>query len=434
MIDHTWIRSLHRIRIGEPVRAGGVTAVPLFGEHPGAGAPLPLGAALAAGEALVEELATATVGQVRVSNRSPDYWVLGVGGELLCGGRQDRAINASFLLAPSRTAAVAVTCVERGRWQGRSRFESSHVMSNPAVRACLQSSVHADATRTGARRSDQGAVWAAVDRTQITALGGLSSTGALRRVYERNERAITERAGLFRPRDGQTGVALFVGATLATLDDFGCPSLFGHYFPLLVEGAVADAVAAESEEEAVEPPRAPWRSVSEILARVARCRVWSALPADGDGEEIRPVVPGYAVAAVCRAERAEHLNVLPAHIEPPLVVAEQAQGDSVLLEIRIDAGPRYFAGLRPGRFLVGRSSRCDLRIDAPSVSRRHAELEIHDDGELALTDLGSKYGTSVDEHPVKRCTLRPGERVVLGGSGEIRYHQARHGGPHAFVA
>ncbi|TDI22489.1 MAG: FHA domain-containing protein, partial [Acidobacteria bacterium] len=36
--------------------------------------------------------------------------------------------------------------------------------------------------------------------------------------------------------------------------------------------------------------------------------------------------------------------------------------------------------LRPGKTLVGRSPECDLLIDDVSISRRHAEFEVSDDG------------------------------------------------------
>lgn len=71
--------------------------------------------------------------------------------------------------------------------------------------------------------------------------------------------------------------------------------------------------------------------------------------------------------------------------------------------------------LQPGeRLRVGRDPGCDLVIDHPSVSRRHAEL--YRDGERwHLRDLGSKNGSFVDgiaisDHPLpEHCWLRLGD-------------------------
>lgn len=71
--------------------------------------------------------------------------------------------------------------------------------------------------------------------------------------------------------------------------------------------------------------------------------------------------------------------------------------------------------LQPGeRLRVGRDPDCDLVIDHPSVSRRHAEL--YRNGERwHLRDLGSKNGSFVDgiaisDHPLpEHCWLRLGD-------------------------
>lgn len=71
--------------------------------------------------------------------------------------------------------------------------------------------------------------------------------------------------------------------------------------------------------------------------------------------------------------------------------------------------------LRPDeRMRIGRDPACDLVIDHPSVSRKHAEL-YHDGRAWRLQDLGSKNGTFVDgiavgDHALpERCWLRLGD-------------------------
>jgi hypothetical protein len=63
--------------------------------------------------------------------------------------------------------------------------------------------------------------------------------------------------------------------------------------------------------------------------------------------------------------------------------------------------------------LVGRHDTCDVVLEDPAVSRRHAQLRFRD-GRWILQDLESTNGTTVNGVPVGRCELRPGDRVVMG--------------------
>jgi hypothetical protein len=63
--------------------------------------------------------------------------------------------------------------------------------------------------------------------------------------------------------------------------------------------------------------------------------------------------------------------------------------------------------------LVGRDFGCDIVLADMTVSRRHARL-LFSDGLWTLRDLDSTNGTSVNGNLVKRCQLRPGDRLRLG--------------------
>ncbi|HKI03829.1 MAG TPA: adenylate/guanylate cyclase domain-containing protein [Thermoanaerobaculia bacterium] len=68
-------------------------------------------------------------------------------------------------------------------------------------------------------------------------------------------------------------------------------------------------------------------------------------------------------------------------------------------------------GGRP--FLVGRSTACDLPIQDPTVSRRHAELELTGAG-VRVRDLGSTNGTYLDGVRVIDALATPGSRIAFG--------------------
>jgi FHA domain-containing protein len=62
---------------------------------------------------------------------------------------------------------------------------------------------------------------------------------------------------------------------------------------------------------------------------------------------------------------------------------------------------------------LGRSRECDIRIDDPNVSRRHAEIR-QEDGAYWIVDLGSTNGIEVNGKRVERARLTDADRIVLG--------------------
>jgi len=65
--------------------------------------------------------------------------------------------------------------------------------------------------------------------------------------------------------------------------------------------------------------------------------------------------------------------------------------------------------------VLGRAAEADLRLNDPGVSRRHAEIRL-ENGQFVLVDLGSTNGVRVNESPVTRRQLMPGDRIELGST------------------
>ncbi|XOV88850.1 MAG: FHA domain-containing protein [Pseudomonadota bacterium] len=62
---------------------------------------------------------------------------------------------------------------------------------------------------------------------------------------------------------------------------------------------------------------------------------------------------------------------------------------------------------------IGRALECDLSILEPALSRKHAELEVMDDG-LVLRDLGSVNGTYVNGTKIEEVTLKDRDLLQFG--------------------
>jgi hypothetical protein len=79
------------------------------------------------------------------------------------------------------------------------------------------------------------------------------------------------------------------------------------------------------------------------------------------------------------------------------------------------AGAAVAVGLpADGPLILGRSHRCDVVLDDPTVSRRHLELRPAVDGQWLAVDVGSLNGTWRHNRRVGRALVVPGDELWLG--------------------
>ena len=65
------------------------------------------------------------------------------------------------------------------------------------------------------------------------------------------------------------------------------------------------------------------------------------------------------------------------------------------------------------KMVIGRLPDCDITLDDPSVSRRHAEVSGHG-GRWTIADLGSTNGVKLNGERVQTANLSDGDRLELG--------------------
>jgi len=65
------------------------------------------------------------------------------------------------------------------------------------------------------------------------------------------------------------------------------------------------------------------------------------------------------------------------------------------------------------RFVIGRGHDCDLVLDDPNVSRRHAQLKQRE-GRWEIEDLGSTNGIKLNGRRSQGGRLSPGDEITLG--------------------
>jgi hypothetical protein len=90
---------------------------------------------------------------------------------------------------------------------------------------------------------------------------------------------------------------------------------------------------------------------------------------------------------------------------------EEPAADTRQRAMLVGAGKRTV--LSGSRVLLGRSRDCDIQLDDPNTSRRHAEVR-REGNAWVVADLGSTNGIKVNGSRVAEAELHPGDEVTLG--------------------
>jgi diguanylate cyclase (GGDEF)-like protein len=85
----------------------------------------------------------------------------------------------------------------------------------------------------------------------------------------------------------------------------------------------------------------------------------------------------------------------------------------------VDAG--HILPIEGSSIVLGRGSDADLRLDDPSVSRRHVRIAREPEGHYSVVDLDSTNGTFVGARRISHARLASGDHVQLGPSFLLRF-------------
>ena len=215
------------------------------------------------GALLITERDRATVPELVVENRGKMH-VLLLAGEILIGGKQNRALREDILLPPlSGERPIGVYCVEQGRWnEGRKEFESKGSFAQPGLRSKLM------------ERADQGRVWDSVAKAaREAAPASQSPTSSYQAIYDdgriKDHLSEIERVAPMRPPALAHGAAVYFGSSLSGLDLFHAPELFVREWPKLLRASAVETYNSKMLPRDV--PEAKLRAHLEgLLAQAAR--------------------------------------------------------------------------------------------------------------------------------------------------------------------
>lgn len=194
---------------------------------------------------------TGTVGQLEAENLSESVDIFIQAGDVLKGGRQDRAIGIDFIV-PARSGRVQVPafCVESGRWHKRQS-------ENVAYFSGSKHSIHAKSMRLAAKfAQDQGAVWQSVSESQESLGAALKKSvhssfsptsyqlsvedldlKKRKKDYEKKLRRIVKKGS------DAVGYAFYVAGQRNSADLYTSSQLFHALWNKLLEVAILEAIS-----------------------------------------------------------------------------------------------------------------------------------------------------------------------------------------------
>lgn len=244
---------LDNCRLGKKQVAGRLTVFPLLGVRTDDPFYLTLEEAFSGRVLEVTEKGHEGHVPVVIVINTGDVPVLIVDGEELEGAKQNRTVNATFLIAAKSTVPVPVSCVEQGRWRYKSRsFQYSGRMVHASLRREKQRHVSANLSHGDGFKSNQGEVWARIAQAS-SALSVNSETMAMADVFEAYSENLSDSARAFTLVDGQVGALFAIDGRIVGMEAFGAAGTFARFFDQTVRSYALDALGRGADEK----PRSP---------------------------------------------------------------------------------------------------------------------------------------------------------------------------------
>ena len=137
-----------------------------------------------------------------------------------------------------------MSCIERGRWDGRRHndpFAVSDVAADPALRAVKRE----HSNRPGGNgRPDQNRVWSEVG-TRLGAFGVASRTDSLEDIFAERHHALADIKAAIVALPGQVGAVVEVAGRPAALDLVSRTAVYAELAPALTSGYALQAANAK---------------------------------------------------------------------------------------------------------------------------------------------------------------------------------------------
>jgi hypothetical protein len=295
---------LESLKVARKQSYKNLTLFPLLAPQNGEPAYLTLEEALAKDLVQVQEASEAgSVPELLLLNRGAAP-ILIVEGEELVGAKQNRIVNATFLIPGKTEMKLPVSCVEHGRWAYTShKFAAGERVMHASLRSTSQRAVSQNIEAGRGYASDQCEIWDDIHH-KVNRLNVHAPTSALSDVFEGSKDKLGDYLKHFSHMECQAGAIFAINDKIAGMDCFGFCATFGQFFEKLVKSYALDAIDWEGEadgQKTVSP-----RQVRGFLDSIGGSKA-SAAKSPGLGENVRLDSKSLSAAALVHEERLLHL-------------------------------------------------------------------------------------------------------------------------------
>jgi hypothetical protein len=207
---------------------------------------------------------TGDVNELTVENLSPTLAVFLQAGDIVKGGRQDRAIGTDFLLRPrAGRFPIQAFCVEQGRWSNRGQ-------ESPAEFSSSKNTVAAKDLKIALRQEkSQGGVWNQVHTAQAKlqsrvgagVQAAASPTSLQLSLENRDVKKLTQAyLAALRPRLAEhphaLGFVCTINGQINSAELYASHDLLRRFWEKAVEAAVIEAIGEQKDTPSPAPPLA----------------------------------------------------------------------------------------------------------------------------------------------------------------------------------
>jgi hypothetical protein len=235
---------LRRLDVDQGVSHGAMTLFAVFPRYPTPeGERIEyrlLSEAVADGQVVVGEHSSAVVPELSLANHGA-VPVLVLGGEENVGGKQNRIVNASFLVGAAGKVALPVSCVEQGRWHPVSDRFSSGEISYFSLKRSANAQVRENLRERRDVCADQMAIWSELNDRHARARGD-SDTGAMSDLFRDRDADLAAFELAFPLVAGAVGLVVALGEHVVGVEVFDQAATLARLWPRLVRSYALDAL------------------------------------------------------------------------------------------------------------------------------------------------------------------------------------------------
>jgi hypothetical protein len=190
---------------------------------------------------IVEVSESGDIPNLKVNNRGATP-ILIVAGEELVGAKQNRVVNATFLVAGGLSLVIPVSCVEQGRWTYRTKdFASEKRISSPQLRQRMEEDVRDSVRVNREYRANQHRVWDEVAAKSMR-MRVHSPTGAMAAIFESYDDRLRSYTNRFSQMENQRGVLVTINGAVAGLEVFDSGDHLAKYYAKLIQSYALDSI------------------------------------------------------------------------------------------------------------------------------------------------------------------------------------------------